>query len=95
MPIGIFCIVKLLTSEWTDAAKDKLDSVGRWGSVASLIIFCFALESQVSSVIASDPDRVIEYLLVAVAAIIVIGGITPDSSGTLRITCGNDRYNPY
>jgi predicted Na+-dependent transporter len=76
VPIMIFCVARLLTHSWTDTAKDKLDAVGRWGSVVSLVVFCFALESEVTTAISDEPQKVLEYFIVAVAAVIVIGGLT-------------------
>ncbi|MDH3673721.1 MAG: hypothetical protein OES46_21610, partial [Gammaproteobacteria bacterium] len=76
VPIAIFCIVKILTRGWTEAAKDKLDGVGRWGSVFALIAFCFALENEVTYAIKSEPEVVAEYLAVAVVAAILIGVLT-------------------
>ncbi|MEM7425616.1 MAG: hypothetical protein AAF441_05945 [Pseudomonadota bacterium] len=76
VPIAIFCVVKVAIREWEESSKDKLDGIGRWGSVLALVVFCFALEDNVTYAIQDDPNKVFEYLMVAIVATIVIGVLT-------------------
>ena len=76
VPIFLFCIVRLLTRNWSEAAKDRLDGFGRWGSVLALVIFCFALEDGVAQAIEDDPETIFEYLLLAITSVAVISLVT-------------------
>lgn len=66
IPMGLFFLIRRWIAKRSENDKDKLDRVGRWGSVVSLIVFCFALEDEVNMHIAANADDVIEYLLIAV-----------------------------
>ena len=76
VPLAILACVKMLTDTWSEASKEKLDGVGRWGSVLALIAFCFALENEVTQAIVATPDLVIDYLLVASGFALAIGCVT-------------------
>ena len=76
VPLAILIAAKILTSTWSEASKDKLDGIGRWGSVLALVAFCFALEDEVTQAIAKTPDLVVDYFLVATAFAFAIGCVT-------------------
>ena len=76
VPLAILACVKMLTDKWSEASKEKLDGVGRWGSVLALIAFCFALENEVTQAIIATPDLVIDYFLVASGFAFAIGCVT-------------------
>ncbi len=76
VPMAIFLIVKAMTATWTTPQRDRLDGIGRWGSVLALIVFCFALEDEVTQAIAREPWVILEYLLVSVSFAVVIGLLT-------------------
>ncbi len=73
IPIAIFALLRSKISNWSDAGKDKVDTIGRWGSVLSLVAFCFALEAEVTESISNNPGQIIAYLAIAVAVAIGIG----------------------
>ena len=76
VPLAILVGAKMLTSTWSEASKDKLDGIGRWGSVLALVAFCFALENEVTQAIVKTPDLVVDYFLVATAFAFAIGCVT-------------------
>ena len=76
VPMAIFLVVKALTKTWSTQQRDKLDGIGRWGSVLALIVFCFALEAEVTNAIEREPLVILEYLLVAVTFAVLIGLLT-------------------
>lgn len=76
VPMLLFCVVRFLTNKWSEEAKDSLDGFGRWGSVLALIVFCFALEDGVAQAIEDDPDKILEYLTLAIVSVAVIGLVT-------------------
>lgn len=69
IPIAIFFAVRVTISSWSELAKDRIDRMGRWGSVLALIVFCFALEDQVTYLIEKDAGIVIWYLIIAISVI--------------------------
>lgn len=73
IPIAIFAFLRSRISGWSDGGKDKVDTVGRWGSVLALVAFCFALEAQVTESISNNPQQIIAYLAIAVAVAAGIG----------------------
>jgi predicted Na+-dependent transporter len=73
VPIGIFLTIRLVINKWAHAAGDRIDSVGRWGSVISLVIFCFALEAEVTEKISTEPMLVIKYLFISILVATVVG----------------------
>ncbi len=76
VPMAIFLVVKAMTKDWTTPQRDRLDGIGRWGSVIALIVFCFALEDEVTQAIDREPYIILEYLLVAVTFAVTIGLLT-------------------
>lgn len=76
VPLAILGCVKMLTETWSEAGKERLDGIGRWGSVLALIAFCFALENEVTQAIVATPDLVIDYLLVASGFAFAVGCVT-------------------
>lgn len=73
IPIAIFALLRSKISNWSDAGKDRVDTIGRWGSVLALVAFCFALEAQVTQSISENPQQIITYLAIAVAVAAGIG----------------------
>ena len=67
VPVCIFIVIRKIVSNWPETRKDQVDRVGRWGSVLSLIVFCFALENEVNMYIAANVQDVINYLFIGVA----------------------------
>ena len=76
IPISILAAAKIVTSAWSESRKDKLDGIGRWGSVLALVAFCFALESGVSDAIAERPQLVLEYFVLATGFALLVGLVT-------------------
>ncbi len=67
IPVGMFVIARKVVRNWPEPRKDQVDRVGRWGSVLSLIVFCFALENEVNMHIAANVQDVINYLFIGIA----------------------------
>ncbi len=76
IPIAIFALLRSKISGWSDAGKDKVDTIGRWGSVLALVAFCFALEAQVTESISDNPQQIIAYLAIAISVAVGIGFTT-------------------
>ncbi|WP_108880284.1 hypothetical protein [Anderseniella sp. Alg231-50] len=64
VPVCIFVVARMVVGNWSEAKKDQVDRVGRWGSVLSLVVFCFALEDEVNMHIAANVQEVINYLFI-------------------------------
>ena len=73
VPIAIFFAVRTAVNRWRVISHDRLDSVGRWGSVLALIVFCFALEAQVTDAIQITPALVGFYLVIAIGVATIVG----------------------
>ena len=76
VPILIFMAVKYKARQWTEGGKNRLDAIGRWGSVIALVAFCFALEDQVNTALRENPDQLFLYFAVAVGVIVAVGLLT-------------------
>lgn len=76
IPIVIFLIIRWFSRSWTETSKDRMDRVGRWGSVFSLVVFCFALEGEVAHVIQETPLLVLEYLAIAIGVAVCVAVLT-------------------
>ncbi|MGI9512131.1 MAG: bile acid:sodium symporter family protein [Anderseniella sp.] len=76
IPICIFVLVRKLIGNWPEASKDQVDRVGRWGSVLSLIVFCFALEDEVNMHIAANVQDVINYLFIGIVTAACVAVLT-------------------
>lgn len=75
IPMCIFFAARLLISNWDESRKDKVDWIGRWGSVISLIVFCFALEFQVIESLKNSMGKLSVYLFIAIS-VAVFSGVT-------------------
>lgn len=67
IPVCLFAVVRRVIGNWPETRKIQVDRVGRWGSVLSLIVFCFALEDEVNMHIAENVQDVINYLFIGIA----------------------------
>ncbi len=76
VPMALFFLIRKGVASWTEERKDKLDRFGRWASVLSLIVFCFALEDEVNMHIAANVDGVIYYLFIAITTTIGVAFLT-------------------
>lgn len=76
IPISIFLLVRLVIRDWSNTRKNTVDRVGRWGSVLSLVVFCFALEDQVNQSIAKEANVLVTYLIIAVFVAAIVGFLT-------------------
>ncbi|MEP1206855.1 MAG: hypothetical protein ABJM29_11355 [Rhizobiaceae bacterium] len=66
VPLGIFLLVRKWARNWTAKSRELSIQIGRWGSVLSLVIFCFALEAPVVAALKTDSQRVLFYLGVSI-----------------------------
>lgn len=73
VPISIFAFLRSRISKWSEIQKDRVDTIGRWGSVLALVAFCFALEAQVTQSISENPRQIIGYLVISISVAIGIG----------------------
>ncbi|MEM7633692.1 MAG: hypothetical protein AAF299_03965 [Pseudomonadota bacterium] len=76
IPVCLFVVVRKVIRNWSEDRKDQVDRVGRWGSVLSLIVFCFALEDEVNVHIAANAQEVINYLFIGIATAAVVAVLT-------------------
>ncbi|MEO1065976.1 MAG: hypothetical protein AAFW47_01225 [Pseudomonadota bacterium] len=76
VPIMIFLLARLFTKNWSPSRKNIVDRLGRWGSVFSLVIFCFALESEVTRAMQERPFLVFNYLMIAVGVAVGVAVLT-------------------
>lgn len=76
VPVAILYLVRKFLNGSSSARFDKLDRLGRWGSVFALLVFCFALEGRVGEVLAENPEIVVRYLLLAVVVSVTTMALT-------------------
>lgn len=72
LPVGIWFLIRLSAKNWTPAQRELSTRVGRWGSVLSLIVFCFALETPVVLALKTDTELVLFYLAVSIATTVCV-----------------------
>ena len=72
LPLAIFFAIRFLARGWSETVVEKSTKVGRWGSVLSLIIFCFALEAPVVEALKQEGNLVLYYFLVSLTTTIVV-----------------------
>lgn len=68
VPIAIFFAIRIFAKNWSRETKELSTRIGRWGSVLSLVVFCFALDAPVAAALKTSSNTVIYYLFVSLTA---------------------------
>lgn len=72
VPLGIFYMIKRSAKNWSPKTIETSVRVGRWGSVLSLVVFCFALEAPVVEALKADEGVFFYYLFVSIATTLTV-----------------------
>ncbi|NKB51099.1 MAG: hypothetical protein GKR97_02550 [Rhizobiaceae bacterium] len=86
VPLGIFLLIRQWARNWTPKSRERSIQIGRWGSVLSLVIFCFALEAPVVVALQTDSQRVLFYIAVSIMTTISVALV-------LRVAMAHLGYN--
>ncbi len=66
VPILILFFLRAFVAKSGKNYAGSLEKIGRWGSIAALLIFCFAIEEKAALALSEEPGKILRYLGLAI-----------------------------